>query len=79
MGAVHDRLDAEAGEGASTIRAIGSTRAVGLVTWSTSASRVTPRRARPAIAATTSSSDATGNGMGATTTRAPARPATHSG
>jgi hypothetical protein len=60
-----------------TSRAIGNTSAVGLVTWSSTASRV--RGVTAAMtAATTSPSPGSGNGTDATVTRAPARRATNS-
>ena len=55
-----------------TSRAIGRTRAVGLVTWLSTASRVRGVTA-PCTASTTSSAPLVGNGIGARTTRAPSR------
>ncbi len=60
---------------ARTSRSIGSTSAVGLVTWLTTASRVRGVTA-PSIASITASGPSTGNGTRATTTRAPSRAAT---
>ena len=56
---------------ARTIRSIGKTSAVGLVTWLTRSRRVRGVTAARS-ASTTSSSLRDGNGIGATTTRAPA-------
>ncbi len=60
---------------ARTIRSIGKTSAVGLVTWLTRARRVRGVTAASS-ASTISSSLLTGSGIRATTTRAPAGSAT---
>lgn len=56
---------------------MGRTRPVGLVTWSSRARRVRAV-AFASTASTTACGEASGNGMTATTTRAPLRSATQS-
>ena len=58
-----------------TMRSMGNTSAVALLTWLTSAYRVRGET-RPRMATRTSSASLTGKGTGAITTRAPARSAT---